>query len=185
MDKKKSIIISIAIVLLIIVLISSTTYAYISAITNEGNLDTGSGMLDINYTITPENITGSLVSSLDRESGLKAVSTVSLKTGSEDALFNMYITPTALTNLNITAFKWEVEGIIGEEIVYTNSRNFSLAEEGYPIKIVDSYTLTPTTPSTTFNIYIWLDSSLVTNPLDSVSFGAKITADSVPITGSF
>lgn len=183
MNKRRSIIISVTIVLLIILLVSSTTYAYMSARTNESSVDTGSGMLDINYTITPENITGKLISSLNRDEGLKAVSTVSLKTGSEAALFNMYIKPTALTNLNIPAFKWEVEGIVGEEIVYTNMGDFSTAEEGTSITIVDGYALTTTT--TTFNIYIWLDTGLLNSVIEGANFGAKITADSVPITGDF
>lgn len=183
MNKKNSIIISITIVLLIILMVAGTTYAYMTARTNEGDLDTGSGMLDINYTIEPENITGSLISSLDREKGLNAISTVSLKEGSEEALFNMYITPTSLTSLNIPALKWEVEGIFGEEIVYTNSGDFSTAEVDTSIKIVDGHPLTE--EDIIFNIYIWLDVSLITGPLDGASFGAKITADSVPITGNF
>ena len=183
MNKKNSMIISITIVLLIILMVAGTTYAYITARTNEGGLDTGSGMLDINYTIEPENITGSLISSLDREKGLNAIATASLKESSEEALFNMYIAPTALTNLNIPALKWEVEGIFEEEIVYTNSGDFSTAEVGTPIKIVDGHQLTE--EDILFNIYIWLDVSLITSPLDGASFGAKITADSVPITGNF
>lgn len=183
MNKKKSIVISIVVVLLIIILVSSTTYAYISSRTSDEEIGTESGMLDINYTITPENITGNLISSSNRESGLKAVATVSLKTGSEAALLNMYITPTSLTNLNISAFKWEVEGIKGEEIVYTDAKDFSTGLVNTPIKIVDGYALTET--DTTFNIYMWLDASLVTSPINDVSFGAKITADSVPVTGNF
>lgn len=183
MNKKKNIIISITIVLLIIILVSSTTYAYIYARTNEGSIDTGSGMLDINYTITPSTITGGLVSSSKRESGLKAIAAASLKTGSEKAMFNMYITPTSLANLNVPAFKWEVEGVVGEEIVYTNLGDFSTAEENTPVKIVNGYPLTET--ATTFNIYIWLDASILSTPISGASFGAKITADSVPITGDF
>lgn len=185
MDKKKSMVISIFVVLLIIALVSGTTYAYLLANTNEVNVDTGSGMLGVNYNISPENITGSLVSSLDREKGLKAVATVSLTTDSEAALFNMYIMPTALTNLNITAFKWEVEGILDEEVVYTNSGNFSSAIVNIPIKIVDSYPLILTEKETTFNIYMWLNANEITSSIDGASFGAKINADSVNISGSF
>ena len=171
------------IVFLIIVLVSSTTYAYISSRTKEETVGTESGMLDINYTITPENITGDLVASSNRERGLKAVSIISLKTGSEDALLNMYITPTALENLNISALKWEVEGIEEEKVVYTDAGDFSRAEQGTPIKIVDGYALTE--KDTTFTIYIWLEASLINTPIVAASFGAKITADSVPVTGSF
>lgn len=183
MNKKKSIIISIIIVLLIIILVSSTTYAYLAATTNEEAVDTESGMLGVNYDITPENITDDLVSSLDRERGLKAVAIASLETGSEPTLFNMYINPISLTNLNIEALKWEVEGFSGEEMVYTNSNNFSNAEEGNPIKIVDNYSLLET--NTTFNIYIWLDARLINAPINGASFKAKIIADSTPLKGTF
>lgn len=183
MDKKKSLIISIITVLLIVILVSGTTYAYLSSRTNGENVDTGSGMVDINYTIEPENITGNLSSSLNRDGGLKATATVSLNKNSEEALLNMYILPTALTNLNVAAFKWEVEGYSGDEIIYTNSGDFSNAIEGNPIKIVNGYS--PTENNVEFHIYMWLDSKLMNTFIDRVTFGAKITADSVPLTGFY
>ena len=183
MNKTKGIIISVILVFLIIVLVSSSTYAYFILRTNDVGVDTGSGMLDINYSIEPENITGAIISSMDRESGLKAIASVSLKPGSEVASLNMYVTPTSITNLNIDAFKWEVEGINDGLVVYENSGDFSSALEGIPIIIVDGYTLSEA--ETIFNIYIWLDASLVNSPIAGVNFGAKITADSVNVTGEF
>lgn len=181
MNKKKVLIISIIAVILIIVVVSAGTYAYLVATSNEGNIPSaGTGRLNIDYT-SPENIGGSLEPSLTREDGLKAVSTVSLAQNSIKALFNMYINPTALTNLNIEALKWEVEGIKNGESVYTNAGNFSTAEVGKAIKIVDGYALDY--ESTTFNVYIWLDERLLTSGIDNASFGAKITADSSSVTG--
>ena len=179
MNKRKSIIISIGIVLLIIVVVGGATYAYLASITNEEQVDAGSGMLGINYS-APLDITGILNASSDRSKGLLSVATASLESGSEAALFNMYITPTALSdNLKIEAFKWEV--VVGDKVI--NSGNFANASVGTPIKVVDSYKLSTTT--TTFNIYIWLDSSLITSGISAASFGAKIGADSVDITGGF
>lgn len=179
MSNKKNIIISILIVLVIILLVFGSTYAYISAVTNQVNAGTGSGKIDINYNVNP--LTGNLLSSSSREKGLSTTASVSLKSGSVDALFNMYITPTVINNLDIPALRWEVEGIIGSEVVYINSGDFDDATVNEPVKIVDSYDLSTTV--TTFNIYIWLDESLITEAISNVNFNAKIEADSVPVTG--
>lgn len=184
MDNKKNLSISIIAVIAIIILTFSGTYAYLASVTNESNVNTGSGKLDINYVgPSADSLTGNIISSDSRDSGIKTVATASLNAGSLDALFNMYITPTVITGLNITAFKWEVEGINGGTIVYTNSGNFANATAGTKIKIVDSYKLRTTT--TTFNIYIWLDGDLVTDAISDASFKAEIVSDSVKITGEF
>lgn len=180
MNKNKKIIISIIIVVLLILLVFGATYAFLATRTNEGGINTGTGKLDINYTM-PNNITGELSPSAIKENGLKAVATASLNAGSVDALFNMYINPTALTNLNIPALKWEVVGMQGGTTVYTNKGDFSTAVVNTPIKIVDGYQLSTT--STTFNVYIWLDETLINTAINNASFGAKISSDSVPITG--
>lgn len=193
MGKKKNLVISIILVILLIVVVVSTTYAFLSAITNEEEVGAGSGMLDINYTkpndLTDEN--SSLYPSSTRNGGLKATATASLKTGSEVAIFNMYITPTALTNLNIPALKWEAEGIRDGEVICSGNGNFSGATVNEPIKLfvndindnIDDCVLS--TDETTFNIYVWLDSSLVQGSPAGATFGAKIGADSVQITGGF
>ena len=181
-NKRKSIIVSIVSVIVLILLVSGASYAYIVASTNEVNVDTGSGNLDINY-VKPSDITGKLSASSDRSLGLKAISSASLKTGSVDALFNIYITPTALTNLNIPALKWEAEGVRDGTVVCSDSGDFSSATVGTKIKVIDSCMLSTTV--TTFNVYIWLDASLITTSISDASFGAKISVDSVPITGEF
>lgn len=181
MNRKKSIIISIGVVLLIVVIVAGVTSAYLAAITNEEQVDAGSGMLGINYS-APDDITGILNASSDRSGGLLSVATASLESGSEEALFNMYVTPTALSdNLKIKAFKWEVV-VDGTVINYGDFSDASIGV-GTPIKVVNGYKLSTTT--TTFNIYIWLDASLITSGISGASFGAKIGADSVPITGGF
>lgn len=182
MGKKKSLFISIILVILLIFIVATSTYAYLTTVTNEEEVGTGSGILDINYT-KPGNLTGNFIPSVNRDGGLTTSAKASLKTGSENALFNMYLTPTALTNLNIPALKWEVEGIREGSVVCSGSGNFSTAIVGTPITIIDGCALS--TIETTFNIYVWLDSSLIQSAVGGVNFGAKIGADSVPITGGF
>lgn len=181
MGDKKKVIISIIGVIMIIIMVVAATYAYLMAVTNEGNIDnTGSGELSISYQ-KPSDLTGNLAISTSRDNGLKAVATASLNEGSVDALFNMYITPTALTNLNIPALRWEVEGVRDDEIVCTGSGDFSDAVVDTKFKILDSCELS--TDVTTFTVYIWLDANLITSSVAGSQFDAKIGADSVPITG--
>lgn len=181
--KKKKIIISIVSVIILIMVVSAATYAYLLITTNEGIIDTtGSGELSINYQ-KPGDLTGKLIITENRDKGLKAVATASLNEGSIDALFNMYITPTALTNLNIPALKWEVEAVRNEEIVCSETGDFSNAEVNTKLKILDGCPLS--TDVTTFTVYIWLDANLITTFVNGSLFGAKIGAESVPITGGF
>lgn len=182
MLKNKNILLSVAGVMLIIILVSAFTYAYITTITNEEAIGAGSGELDINYT-KPAELTGMLLISNNRDGGLKTTASASINDGSEDALFNMYITPTVLTNLNIPALKWEVEGVRNNEIVCTGSGDFRNAVVDTKFKILDSCKLS--TDVTTFTVYIWLDSSLITTSVGGAQFDAKIGADAVPITGEF
>ena len=183
MNDKKKVIISIIGVLLIAMVVSVGSYAYLMAITNEGNIDNiGSGELSISYQ-KPSDLTGNLVISTSRDDGLKTVATASLNEGSVDALFNMYITPTVLTNLNISALRWEVEGVRDGEIVCTGSGNFSDAVVGTRFKILNGCKLS--TEVTTFTVYIWIDAALITTQVAGSKFDAKIGADSVPITGEF
>lgn len=184
MNNKKSIVISIIVVLLLILLISGGTYAFLVGVSNEGKFSSEAAQIDINYSPpSSDTITGNLVPSSTRSNGLNAIATASLNPGSADALFNMYIEPTILTNLNIAALKWELEAVVDEEIVYTNSGDFSKASVGTNIPVVDSYPLS--TDVTTFYVYIWLDESLVTDVISDASFMAKIKTDSDPIVGSF
>lgn len=183
MNKKKKFVISVIIVVLLTVVISSVTYAFLLAMTNEGIIDaTGSGELSINYQ-KPADLTGSLSISNNRDNGLKTTATARLNEGSVDALFNMYITPKALTNLNIPALKWEVEGVREGNVVCSNNGDFSNATVDTKFKILDSCKLS--TDVTTFTVYIWIDASLVTTTVGGAQFDAKIGADSVPITGGF
>lgn len=190
MNKERKIIISIISVLLITLVVGAMTYAYIISITNSEDVGNSSGMLDINYT-EPSNITGTLAPSVDRSGGLFTSSKASLKDASVEAILNMYITPTALTNLNISALKWEAEGVRNGEIICSGSGDFSTAVVGQTIKLfendvtddIDDCILS--TNETEFNIYIWLDTNLINSSLAGISFGATIGADSVEITGRF
>ena len=171
MDKKKKIGLYIVFVLLLCIVVGAASYAYIVARTNEGNVDNNSGKVDVDYTIT-ENITGiQLMPSEDKSGGLHSVATAKINSGSVPSAFNIYITPTSITGLNISALKWEVVG------------TFSTAVKDTPITIVDKYELKST--NTTFDIYIWLDANLINTALNDNRFTAKISADTVQITGSY
>lgn len=188
MDKKKKLIISICVVLLIACFAVSATYAYFLAVTDEGEASTGSGMVGINYT-PPADIGGILTVSTDRNGGLFTTTTASLEAGSQNALFNMYITPTSLNNMNIEALKWEAEGLRDtnddgeDEIVCSLNGNFKNAEVNKSFKIINGCELDY--EATTFNIYIWLDANLLSSSISNATFGAKIGADSVDITGTY
>lgn len=169
-------------VILGIILISGFTYAFFTASTNKENVSGNTGKLDISYNIS-ENITGTFIPSASREDGLKSKATAKINSGSLPAAFNIYITPTIIDGLTIEALKWEVEGISNNSVVYTNSGNFSKASAGTPIKIVDGYALKSV--DTVFNIYIWIDGNMIASAISNKRFSAKVTADSVPITGQF
>lgn len=183
MFKKKSIIVSIVVVLVMILVVGGFTYSFLVSQTNEENVDNvNTGKLDVIYSISGD-ITGTLLPSSSRSSGLISTATARISEYSVPAAFNLYITPTIIDGLNISALKWEVEGIKDGNIVYSNSGNFSGATVNTPIIVVNSYNLDIT--DTTFNIYIWLDGSMLNSSLGDKRFVAKISADSVPITGSF
>lgn len=183
MKNNKKLILYIVLVLLLIAIVGGTTYAYILGRTNEGGVSNNSGMVDVDYTIN-ENITGvQLIPTDSKSGGLHSTATAKLATDSVNAGFNIYITPSIITGLNISALKWEVTGTNNGSTVYTNSGNFSSATAGTPIKIVNSYALKSTV--TTFDIYIWLDASLITTSINDKQFKATISADSVQITGNY
>lgn len=183
MDKKKKIVLYIVLVILLCAVVATATYAYIVGNTNEENVTNNSGKVDVNYSIT-ENITGvQLMPSDNKSGGIHSVAVAKLNTNSAAAAFNIYITPTSITGLNIAALKWEVTGTNGGTTVYTKSGNFSTATVNTPITIVDKYTLKST--DTTFDIYIWLDANLISTTLNNNKFTAKISADTVQITGNY
>lgn len=183
MSKKNYTMIYIGIVSAIIILVAGITYAYITSKT-EKNITTGTGKLDIDYSIVQNITSGSISPSNTKEDGLHGIVQAKLKTNSVASTFNLYITPSKLANeLKISALKWEVYGTNNSQTVYTNIGDFSTASINTAIKIVDSYELLST--DTTFDIYIWLDGNLVTGSVVGKEFTATISADSTPITGSF
>lgn len=183
MKNNKRVLLYVGLVLLLIAIVGGATYAYILGRTNEENVSNNSGMVGVDYTIN-ENITGvQLIPSDSKSSGLHSVATAKLETNSVSAGFNIYITPNVIEGLNISALKWEVTGTNGGSTVYSNSGNFSGASVGTPIKIVNGYELKSTV--TTFDIYIWLDASLISTSIDNKQFKAKISSDTVQITGNY
>lgn len=184
MHSKKNLFISIIIVLLLIVFVFGVTYAFFSATVDSGSFDGKTGEVIVNYD-KPDPLTGELMPSPDRSKGLMTTASASLDANSLDALFNMYITPTSIDNLNIAALKWEVEAIRDNTIIddCSNSGNFDGVSANTKINMISGCVLS--TSTTTFNVYIWLDESLVTEAINNVNFNAKIGADTVPITAEF
>lgn len=183
MNNKKKLMLYIGLVLLLIGVVSGFTYAYILSRTNEEEVSNNSGIVDVDYTIS-ENITGTdLVPSIDKSSGLHSIATAKLKAGSVNASFNIYITPSVIDGLNIGALKWEVKGTNGGEEVYSNNGDFSAATADTPITIVDGYALLST--DTTFDIYIWLDASLINSAIENKNLKVTISADTVNVTGNY
>lgn len=195
MSKKRKIIISVIFVLLIVVSVFTFTYAFFVGRTDEVDIGTDSGMLDVSYTVTnfgddSGSDAMSILPSSSKEGGIKASATAKINDDSVEALFNLYITPTTIdSELAISALKWEVD--ILEDVDDTDNYDwvvadtirgdFSDAVEGEAIKIVDGHELT--TDLDSFNIYIWLDSSLLTEPIVNKRFVATLSADTVNITG--
>ena len=182
MKKNKEITLIVLSVVMLILIIAGTSYAFISTSTGEGDVNTKTGKLNVVYTV-PDNITGELIPSSDKDDGLKPVATAKLGDNSVDAKFNLYIKPTVITGLSTSAFKWEVYGVMNGVTVYSNTGTFEGATADTPLKIVDGYKLS--TSVTTFNIYIWVDGSEMTDSMSGKSFTAKIIADSTPITSGF
>ena len=182
MLNKKKIFVSICVVLLIILIVAGSTYAYIESMTNEQSVTTGSGELEVVYDIS-DSITGTLRPTSSNGERLNSVAVARVTTDSVPAAFNLYITPTVIDGLNISALRWEVIGTNGGSTVITKSGNFNGVTANTRITLVDNYNLL--TSDTTFNIYIWLDGSMLTSAINNKRFAATITADSVPITGAF
>ena len=180
---KRRIFVYAALVTAFMLLIFGATYAFIISMTNSEDVQTGSGLLNINYVGPDTSVFEDVVinPSPNRNGGIMTTASASLASDSVRALFNMSITPTAITNLNISALKWEVEAITNGTVVYSNSGNFSSAEVDVKFNIVQEFDLS--TDVTTFNIYIWLDESLIENAIDNAAFNIKIGADSTQITG--
>lgn len=187
---KKGFILSIVAVLLIVIVISGATFAYFSGKTNEEEATSAAGKLNVIYTITDNIANATLSASSKREDGILSVVTARVGENSVDAAFNIYLTPTVLTNVtdsDLNALKWEVD-IIHDVDISTVSGTFSGATINVPIKIIDGYNLLST--DTTFNIYVWLNGNDIENDntgtnLATSRFSAVISADSVNISGEF
>lgn len=186
MEKRKKIIISILFVLLTIIITAGISYAAFVFITNSGIVEANSGKLDIAYNIEDSSVSGILIPSATKSGGISTSVTAKINSGSVDAGINLYLTPTAITGLPITAIKWEVDVVnTSGVVVNTYSGDLSTSIMNTPYRILEAYPLSSNL--LTFNIYIWLNGSLVTNEnFDSDnSFSAVISADSIAITGEF
>lgn len=168
------------------ILISGATFAYLQSQTGEQiNVNTKNGKIEIDYKVV-NPITGSLSPATSKENGLSGTITANLTASSIPAAINIYLTPTSLTGLNISALRWEAYGTVAgsTDSVCSNSGNFSGSTINTPIKVINGCDLS--TETTTFKVYIWLDGSLITEETGSLvgkKFEATISADSVEVIG--
>lgn len=186
MSKTKYTIIIVVAVLIGTVLISGATFAYLQGQTKEEiNVNTVNGKIEINYRVVDE-ISGKLAPAISKEDGLSGTMVASLTQKSIPAAINIYLTPTALDGLNISALRWEAYGTRSGSTtkICSNSGSFENSTVNTSIKVISGCDLN--TSDTTFKIYIWLDSSLITDAtgnLNGKKFDAIISADSVEVVG--
>ncbi len=181
--KKAKVIGTILGVILFIALIAGFTYAYLLSRV-EKTVTTGSGKFSIDYQIVQNITSSSLSPSSNKDEGLHGIVKAKLSENSVAGKFNIYITPSVIDGLNSNALKYEVYIHNGDLTTGTNG-NFSTATKDKPLTIVENYDLTSTTNYVTFDIFIWLDNSLITNDMIGKTFKATISADSTAITGEF
>lgn len=181
--KKAKLIGAIIGVILFSLLVAGFTYAYLLSRVDK-TLTTGSGKFSIDYQIVQNITSNSLTPSTDKGEGLHGIVKAKLSEGSTHGKFNIYITPSVIDGLNSEALKYEVYINDGGTITGTNG-DFSSSTANESLTIVQSYDLVSTTDYVTFDIYIWLDNSLITNDMIGKSFKATINADSTAITGEF
>lgn len=181
MDKKIKLIGTVLGVVLFICLVAGFTYAYLQA-RNEKTITTRSGKLSIDYVIDTNISAEKLSPSTDKGGGLHGIVKAKLSTDSVPGIFNLYVTPSTISSglTSDEVLKYEV--YIGSTKI--KEGNFMNRTANEPINIA-SQKLTSSTSYTVFDIYIWLDNSLVSSNTINTRFDAVITADSTNITGEF
>lgn len=186
MDRKIKLIGTVLGVVLFIFLVAGFTYAYLEVRT-EKTLTTGSGKLSIDYAIVQDIESSALSPSTSKSGGLHGQVKAKLSTGSVPGMFNLYITPSAISSglTSNEVLKYEVYKNENNTSSLIKSGNFKNATVGTSINIANSK-LSDSSKYTFFDIYIWLDNSLVTSSsVINQSFSAEISADSTNITGEF
>lgn len=181
--KKAKLIGAIIGVILFCGLVAGFTYAFLLSRIDK-TVTTGSGKFSIDYQIVQNITSSSLSPSNDKDEGLHGIVKAKLSENSVAGKFNIYITPSVIDGLNSKALKYEVYINNGGTTTGTNG-DFSTAVKDEPLTIVENYDLTSTTDYVTFDIYIWLDNSLIDNDMIGKTFKATISADSTAITGDF
>ena len=171
-------------VILFIALVAGATYALFRFATESGNIGVASDKIDIDYTISNANLSGTLFPDTSRSGGLMESVTARLNAGSAPASLNIYITPTVISGISPSALEWEVDVIdASSNIINHYSGNLSGAVVNNAITVVNDYALSSNL--LTFNIYVWLNGDNLTSINSNNQFIAKISADTTPITGEF
>lgn len=171
-------------VILFIALVAGVTYALFRFTTNSGSVGVTSDKVDVAYTISNANLTGTLLPATSRSDGIMESVTARLNTGSANASLNIYITPTVINGIAPGALEWEVDVInTSSEVVNHYNGTFNGAVVDIPVKVVNNYALSGNL--LTFNIYVWLNGDTLTTIGSTNNFTATISADITPITGEF
>lgn len=171
-------------VILFIALVAGVTYALFRFTTNSGNVGVTSDKIDVDYTISNANLSGTLFPDTSRSDGIMESVTARLNTGSANASLNIYITPTVINSIAPEALEWEVDVInTSSEVVNHYNGTFNGAVVDIPVKVVNNYALSGNL--LTFNIYVWLNGDTLTTIGSTNNFTATISADITPITGEF
>lgn len=180
--EKKRLISYIFAVILLITIVAGITYAYFRYATNSGSISGASDEIDIDYTISNANLSGTLLPSTSRSDGIMESVTARLNNAGDNLALNLYITPTTITGITPAALKWEVDVINTSSTVLNHySGSFSGAVVNTPIAIVSNYPLT--TNTLTYNIYVWLDGASLTSIESNNQFVGVVSAESSHVTG--
>lgn len=147
------------------------TYAFFVSLISSGNTNlASSGKLDVYYT-GDQIVSGGLIPSLTKESGLTATSTVKLNADSMPGLLSMSLKLNALPGeLAIAGLKWEV---YKDDVLYV-SGTFANSSQGETLNMFDDYSITTTLA--TFKIYVWLNGNESDNSVMNKLFSFDLFA---------
>ena len=172
--------------LLLTILVIGGTYAYFS-LTTVGNtpVTTNSAKFEVLYN-GGEGYEGPLQMVSSRENGHKETIKVKVGQGSVNAKLSLVLEIDQMSQaMAINGFKWEIYGYKNGTQVYSGQGNFSgkSASAGSNTIILVNNDYTITEDETTFDVYWWLDGSMINEDLGGSTFACHINAQTESITG--
>ena len=194
---KKELLYSILGVVLGTIIIAGATYAYFSSATSSSSnaVSEQSYKFDVEYS-GGQIIQGNLTPSVNKTGGYMTTVTIRMGAGSVLPTASLYVDILDISNNLLEddspwqkALKWEVEGTVNNEQVYTASGDFqkcgasrnSTCATNDKLYIVTDYQLSNT--DTVFNVYIWLDAALVDSGVNGTHISGQISATTEQFTG--